>query len=285
MLRRLIPGICVPVLAVLGIALFADVSAAGPLQRLRDRLGSRNGSSDVIYVSEAQQVSQQPQQIQQQYATQGQPQQLQVVEYQQMSSGRRLLGRRRGGDVVPVTYTTSQQPMVQRATYTTQVPSSSQPLMTSAQPQQEWVMSGSGRRGLLGRRRGGEMVLVSTQPQSSQPQTIGYRAYYRVPTPDAPAGTVLLNVRVPQAAQIWIEGDKTQQTGQLRSFVSPPLEQGKHYTYQVKAEWTENGQKIVRNRKIMVHAGEAVDIDLLRPTQQELRDLQQPLQKQQSEDR
>lgn len=283
MLRRWIPVICVPVLAVLGITLLADVASAGPLQRLRDRWSSRNGSSDVVMVSEAQPVSQQ-QQSQQQSSTSKQPQQLQVVEQQSTSTGRRgLLGRRRG-EIVPVTYTTSQQQPVQQATYTTQVPASRQPTMTSGQPQQEWVMT-SGRRGILGRRRGGEMVLVSTQPQSSQPQSIGYRAYYRVPTPDAPAGTVLLNVRVPQAAQIWIEGDKTQQTGQFRQFVSPPLEQGKTFSYQVKAEWTENGQKIVRNRKIMVHAGEAVDIDLLRPTQQELRDQQQPQQKQPSEDR
>lgn len=266
MLRRWIPVICVPVLAVMGIALLADVAAAGPLQRLRDR---RNGQSDDVVINDAQPSSTTTAQQQQQQQQQQQP----IVQENQ-SNGRRLgILRRNRGDMV------SSSQVVQ-ASYTTQVPSS-QPVMTQGQPQQEWVMQNNGRRGLLGRRRGGEMVLVSTQPQSSQPQQIGYRAYYRVPTPDAPAGTVLLNVRTPAQAQVWIEGDKTQQSGQFRQFVSPPLEQGKTYSYQVKAEWTENGRKITRNRKVMVHAGEAIDIDLLRPTQQELQQQQQ----QQSQDR
>lgn len=281
MLRRWIPVICVPVLAVMGIALLADVAAAGPLQRLRDRMSSRRGGSDDMIVTDSQPVVQQQsqqQQQQQQYVSQPQM----VQEYQQ--SGRRLaiLPRNRG-QMVPVTYVPQQpQQTVVQAAYTQQQPSSGQPVIAAGQPQQQWVMQSSGRRGLLRRNRGGEMVLVSTQPQpqfQAMPQT-GYRVYYRVPTPDAPAGTVLLNVRVPAEAQVWIEGDKTQQSGSFRRFVSPPLDQGKSYAYQIKAEWQENGKKITRTRKVTVHAGEAVDIDLSRPTQQELRQ-----QQQQSEDR
>lgn len=284
MLRRWIPVICVPVLAVMGIALLADVAAAGPLQRLRDRMSSRRGSDDNVVVYDSQPVVQQQSQQQQQYVSQP----LMVQEYQQ--SGRRfaILPRNRGSQgspIVPATYV-AQQPLQQtvvQAGYTQPQPLGSQPVMTSGQLQQEWVMQDSGRRGLLRRNRGGgQMVLVSTQPQQQfqpMPQT-GYRVYYRVPTPDAPAGTVLLNVRVPAEAQIWIEGDKTQQSGSFRRFVSPPLDQGKSYAYQIKAEWQENGKKITRTRKVTVHAGEAVDIDLSRPTQQELRQ-----QQQQSEDR
>jgi len=261
----------------MGMTLLADVAAAGPLQRLRDRMGSRRSGSDDMIVNDSQTVVQQQSQQQQQYVSQ--PQMVQQAQYQQ--SGRRLqiLGRNRN-QTGPVTYADQQ---VVQAAYTQ--PATSQPVMVSGQPQQEWVMQDSGRRGLLRRgNRGGQMVLVDTQSQQQfQPvqQQTGYRVYYRVPTPDAPAGTVLLNVRVPAEAQIWIEGDKTQQTGAFRRFVSPQLDQGKSYAYQIKAEWQENGKKISRTRKVTVHAGEAVDIDLARPTQQELRDNQQP----QSEDR
>jgi len=286
MLRRWIPVICVPVLAVMGIALLADLASAGPLQRLRDRRSSRDTSDDVTVVSEGQQIAlQQTQQQQPQMYVSGQPQQRQMV---QQSSGRRqgLLRRNRGGDVVPVTYVDQPQSSVVQASYTQQPQSTSQPVvMTTGQPQQDWVMQG---RRMQVRRGRGQMVLASSQQtqQIAQVQPIqqtGYRVYYRMPTPDAPAGTVLLNVRVPNEAQIWIDGDKTQQTGQFRRFLSPQLDQGKSYVYTIKGEWQQDGQKVSRTRKVTVRAGEAVDIDLARPTQQELQ--QQQPQQQQGQDR
>jgi uncharacterized protein (TIGR03000 family) len=283
MLRRWIPVICVPVLAVMGIALVADLASAGPLQRLRDRRSSRDTSDDGTVVSEGQVAQQQTQQQQPQQTVSGQPQQQQMVV--QQSSGRRgILRRSRGGDVVPVTYIDQPQSSVVQAAYSQPQPTS-QPVMTTGQPQQDWVMQG---RRLQVRRGRGQMVLVSSQQtqQQMQPmQQTGYRVYYRVPTPDAPAGTVLLNVRVPGEAQIWIDGDKTQQTGSFRRFLSPQLDQGKSYVYTIKGEWQQpNGQKISRTRKVTVRAGEAVDIDLGRPTQQELQQQQQQ-QQQQGQDR
>jgi len=207
----------------------------------------------------------------------------------QQSSGRRtgLLGRNRGGDVVPVTYIDQPQSSVVQAAYSQPQPQPiSQSVMTTGQPQQDWVMQG---RRLQVRRGRGQMVLASTQQtqpmQQPMIQQTGYRVYYRVPTPDAPAGTVLLNVRVPSEAQIWIDGDKTQQSGSFRRFLSPQLDQGKSYVYTIKGEWQQqNGQKITRTRKVTVRAGEAVDIDLGRPTQQELQQQQQQ-QPQQDQDR
>jgi len=287
MLRRWIPVICVPVLAVLGIALVADLASAGPLQRLRDRRGSQNTSDDVTVVTEGQQVAQQQTQQQQpqQYVT-VQPQQQQMVQQSQSSGRRGLLRRNRGGDVVPVSYVDQPQSSVVQSGYY-QPQTTSQPVMTIAEPQQDWVMQG---RRLQVRRGRGQMVLASTQPTQQQQQTqpmmqqTGYRVYYRVPTPDAPAGTVLLNIRVPSEAQIWIDGDKTQQSGAFRRFLSPQLDQGKTYVYTIKGEWQQqNGQKISRTRKVTVRAGEAVDLDLARPTQQELQ--QQQPQQQQGRDR
>lgn len=114
------------------------------------------------------------------------------------------------------------------------------------------------------------------QPMPATTQSQGYRSYYRVPTPDAPAGTVLLNVQVPANAKVWIDGASTTSTGIARSFVSPALTPGKQFTYEVKAQWQENGREVTRTRRVPVQAGQAVDINLQQATSEELRNAPTP---------
>jgi len=73
---------------------------------------------------------------------------------------------------------------------------------------------------------------------------------------------VLIGIRVPENAQIWVDGQKTAQTGAFREFVSPPLESGQQYSYDIKAQWTENGQEVVRDRKVTFHAGDRLMVNL-----------------------
>ena len=75
---------------------------------------------------------------------------------------------------------------------------------------------------------------------------------------------VYLEVLVPPAAEIIIEGAKTTQTGSRRLFVSPPLKSGQNYTYELKAKWTENGKEMNPSRKVPVRAGERKVVDLTR---------------------
>jgi uncharacterized protein (TIGR03000 family) len=70
-----------------------------------------------------------------------------------------------------------------------------------------------------------------------------------------------MNVKVPAGAEIWFEGSKTGQTGTTRTFVSPPLEPGRGFTYDVRARWTENGKEVDQTRQVHVRAGEKVDVD------------------------
>jgi uncharacterized protein (TIGR03000 family) len=74
---------------------------------------------------------------------------------------------------------------------------------------------------------------------------------------------VLLNVRVPSNAQVWFDGENTQQRGDLRRFVSPPLDPGKTFTYEIKASWTENGRQVERTRKVHVRAGQRLNVDFM----------------------
>jgi uncharacterized protein (TIGR03000 family) len=78
---------------------------------------------------------------------------------------------------------------------------------------------------------------------------------------------VSLDVRVPVSdAQIMIEGQKTNQMGTLRRFVSPPLTPGVSYTYEIKATWTQDGKKVTRSKKVDVQAGQQLTVDLTKET-------------------
>jgi uncharacterized protein (TIGR03000 family) len=74
----------------------------------------------------------------------------------------------------------------------------------------------------------------------------------------------ILNIQVPADAEIWVEGEKTKQTGTNRTFRSPPLEPGKNYTYEVKVRWMEDGKPVEKTENVPVHAGEQSRVDFLK---------------------
>jgi uncharacterized protein (TIGR03000 family) len=67
---------------------------------------------------------------------------------------------------------------------------------------------------------------------------------------------VLISVRVPENAEVWFDGTKTAQTGSLRSFVTPPLERGRAYSYEIRVRQMEAGRSVEQVRKIDFGAGE-----------------------------
>jgi uncharacterized protein (TIGR03000 family) len=76
---------------------------------------------------------------------------------------------------------------------------------------------------------------------------------------------VLIAVRVPDSAVIWFDGDKRTETGSLREFVTPPLPPGQRYTYEIKAQWVENGREVLQTRKVDIYAGDRLMVNLLTP--------------------
>jgi uncharacterized protein (TIGR03000 family) len=70
-----------------------------------------------------------------------------------------------------------------------------------------------------------------------------------------------LDVNVPADGQIWVEGEKTTQTGTQRHFISPSLTPGKEYTYDIKAQWQENGKEVTRTKHVQVRPGEHFTVD------------------------
>ena len=90
---------------------------------------------------------------------------------------------------------------------------------------------------------------------------------YSAPMANAPAplpdNAALIDVRVPGNAEVWIDDQKTNQTGSMREFVTPALNPGQEYSYDIRARWTENGQPVERDRKVTFHAGDRLAVNLM----------------------
>jgi len=74
--------------------------------------------------------------------------------------------------------------------------------------------------------------------------------------------TALINVRVPPNAEVWFDDQKTSQTGSFRSFISPPLNPDGDFVYHIRVRWTEDGRQVDKTRRIDVHAGDRLFVNL-----------------------
>jgi uncharacterized protein (TIGR03000 family) len=73
-----------------------------------------------------------------------------------------------------------------------------------------------------------------------------------------------IHVLVPANAEIWFEGDKTNQTGPERNFVSPALPTGKSFTYDIRARWTDGtGKTVDKTKQVKVEAGRRSTVDFV----------------------
>lgn len=84
-------------------------------------------------------------------------------------------------------------------------------------------------------------------------------SYYAPPS--IPVSTnVQISLDVPANAMVWFDEKSTSQTGANRFYVSPPLEPGVNYSYQIKVTWRENGHDVTRVRDVPVHAGDVLNL-------------------------
>ena len=81
----------------------------------------------------------------------------------------------------------------------------------------------------------------------------------------------MISLRVPADAEIWFDGVPTTQTGSVRQFISPPLEPGRYFTYQLRVRWTDDGRPVERTRRLTVYGGERIDIGSYGPNSGETR--------------
>jgi uncharacterized protein (TIGR03000 family) len=78
-----------------------------------------------------------------------------------------------------------------------------------------------------------------------------------LPQRTAPAEptAALLIAHLPEHALLWVDGTRTQSTGQTRFFQTPALSPGNMYSYTVRAAWLEDGRWVSQTRKVVVGAG------------------------------
>lgn len=106
-------------------------------------------------------------------------------------------------------------------------------------------------------------------PYRASPRHLPYSVSVRaVPTgpglvaaPVADGSCLTLRVSVPAAAELFVDGVKTAQTGADRVFESPPAEAGREVRYGLTARWVENGAAVERTRAVGGKPGETVRVD------------------------
>ena len=81
----------------------------------------------------------------------------------------------------------------------------------------------------------------------------------------APPDLGLELIRVPAGAEIWIDDEKTRQTGPVRVFSSPTLEKGKEYHYTVRARWSLAGKPVEQTQSVAVQGGVRARVNFPRP--------------------
>src|SRR5262249_18993952 len=78
----------------------------------------------------------------------------------------------------------------------------------------------------------------------------------------APATIV---VSLPAEARLTVSGESTRSTSDLRTFVSPVLQPGKTYRYDLEAEITQNGRTQKTSQQVIVRAGQETRVTLTFP--------------------
>lgn len=91
---------------------------------------------------------------------------------------------------------------------------------------------------------------VMTVPAAPPPMT--------KPGSDAEPMAANLKFKVPAEAKIFVDGKSTPGTGPERAFYTPPLERGKKFYYEVKAEMVVGGKTVTEEKKVIVEAGATV---------------------------
>lgn len=88
----------------------------------------------------------------------------------------------------------------------------------------------------------------------------------QAPTPPPPDNAAHLQLVVPSNAEVRIDGYKTNQTGTVREFFSPPLTAGTNYTYSISVRYTDAAGKAIDDaRTIYVRANDWFRIDFTKP--------------------
>jgi uncharacterized protein (TIGR03000 family) len=107
---------------------------------------------------------------------------------------------------------------------------------------------------------------------SNSPASPNSDASYYTPSDSLSDRAVRVSVHVPANAEIWFDGNPTQQRGERRTYVSPPLDPNAVLRYEVRARWVDgNGRTVDQTRRVAVHAGQLSMVDFLSQESSEIK--------------
>jgi uncharacterized protein (TIGR03000 family) len=72
-----------------------------------------------------------------------------------------------------------------------------------------------------------------------------------------------ITLRVPENAEVWIQGKKMDEKGTERRFNLPSLDTGATYDYDIRVTWTDNGRKMSDTTRLNVRAGDQQSISYI----------------------
>jgi uncharacterized protein (TIGR03000 family) len=105
-------------------------------------------------------------------------------------------------------------------------------------------------------------------PQYSDANVIYSTSSYTPSAPPAPAeDRAYMTIQLPvDKSDVWIEGVKSVQEKASQDYVSPQLETGKNYYYEVRARWTDaKGKPVEAKRSFPIYPGKPVLVDFTQP--------------------
>jgi uncharacterized protein (TIGR03000 family) len=70
-------------------------------------------------------------------------------------------------------------------------------------------------------------------------------------------------IRVPADAEVHFDGVPIAQKGAERLFITPTLNSGRKYHYEVVARWKQDGKTVRQTRQVEVSAGASVHVNFL----------------------
>ena len=103
---------------------------------------------------------------------------------------------------------------------------------------------------------GGGYDTVPFSPPTSVPSE---RDTYRPTVIDNARGVIL--VRLPEDAKLFAEGRQLAIKTEVRRFVTPPLPANRDAVYNLRVEYTRDGEVISRTKKVSIRAGETKELE------------------------
>jgi uncharacterized protein (TIGR03000 family) len=87
-------------------------------------------------------------------------------------------------------------------------------------------------------------------------------------TPAPAEDRAYITIQLPvDRADVWIEGVNSVQDKASQDYVSPPLETGKKYYYEVRARWTDAyGKPVEAKRSFPIQPGKPLLVDFTQPS-------------------